>query len=106
MANCPKCDTPVFVKTSDHLECPGCKNKLVASYSPAAKALFMLIIFIEGIASIVTVVIAGSIDSPALQKWLVAGPILLGLTVVSVLLLLFVANKLVLFRLKETDPVK
>jgi len=100
MANCPKCDTPVFVKISDYLECPVCKNKLVASYGPAGKALFMLIIFIEGIASIATIVLVEAMDYSVLQKWLIIGPILLGLIGVSAIILFFIANKMVKFHLK------
>lgn len=100
MTQCPKCNTSVSMKISSQLECPNCKSHIVGMFNPQAKLLLLLIIFFEFIASVVIVVIASAINYPFFQKWLIAGFILLGLIIVTLFLMFFVAKKLVVFRLK------
>jgi hypothetical protein len=51
-------------------------------------------------ASVIIVVIASAINYPFFQKWVMTGFILLGLMIVTLSLMFFVAQKLVVFRLK------
>jgi len=100
MAKCPKCDADVPIKFSNRLKCPACNSDLVIGFSPLGKAITLLVILVESVASIVVSVIAGSINYPFLQKWTVAGAILFGLIVISLLLLFGILKKLGSFRLK------
>ena len=100
MAKCPKCNATVAVKISDLVECPTCNNRLVGTFSSLGKLLLLFIILFEYVASITIAVIAGSINYPFFPKWLIAGSLLLGMIIVTPFLLYFIANKLVLFRLK------
>lgn len=103
MAQCPKCNTNVSVKISDQIECPNCRSHLASSFSPQVKMLLMLIIFFEFIATLIIVVIASAINYPFFPKWLIACSILLGLGIVTLLVIFFVANKLVVLRLKSPE---
>jgi hypothetical protein len=100
MAKCPECNSNVSLKLSDSVVCPTCKKHLTATFSPLGNSLLLFVLFIEIIAGVAIAVIAGSINYPFIQKWLFAGIILLGLIVFSLILLVFMANKLASFRLK------
>lgn len=89
-----------YLKLSDHVVCPNCRRQLSVTFSPPGKSLLLLIGFAGSVAGIAVAVIAGSIDYPFVQKWLIAGFILLGPIIVSLALLIFVANRLASFRLK------
>jgi hypothetical protein len=100
MAKCPKCNSNVPLKLSNSVVCPNCRKRLIATFSPLGRSLLLLVVFVESIAGIAIAVIAGSINYPFIQKWLVTGLILLGLIIFTLMLLIFMANKLASFRLK------
>jgi hypothetical protein len=100
MGKCPKCNANVSIKLSNQVKCSVCNSNLVAELSPLGKAIILLIIVVESIASIVVAVIAGSINYPFLQKWVIAGTILLGLIAIALLLFFWTMNKMASLRLK------
>jgi hypothetical protein len=100
MAKCPECNSNVSLKLSDDVVCPTCRKHLTATFSPLGKSLLLLVLFIDIVVGMAVAVIAGSINYPFIQKWLIAGIILLGLIIFSLILLIFMANRLASFRLK------
>jgi hypothetical protein len=100
MPKCPNCNTNVSLKLSNQVKCSVCNSNLVAELRPLGKAITLLIIVVESVASIAVAVIAGSINYPFLQKWVVAGTILLGLIVIALLLFFWTMNKMASLRLK------
>jgi hypothetical protein len=100
MGNCPKCNANVSIKLSNQVKYLVCNSDLVAELSPLGKAIILLIIVVESVASIAIAVIAGSINYPFLQKWIIAGTILLGLIVIALLLLYWTMNKMASLHLK------
>ena len=100
MAKCPKCNADVPINLSSQVKCFACNSDLVVVFSPLGKATALFVILVECVASIAVSVIAGSISYPLFQKWAIAGIILLGLIIITLLLLFGIMNKMASFRLK------
>lgn len=100
MAKCPQCNTDVSIKISDQVTCPTCNSSLVATFTPWGKLIVLLAILAESAASLIIVVGVSLIDNPAIPKWIMLVAILLGLTIATVVLAIFITNRVASLRLK------
>ena len=100
MPACPKCNANVYIKFSSQVKCSACNSNLMAVFNPLGKAIAFFIILVESVAGIAIAVIAASTNYPFLQTWVIAGTLILGLIIITMLLLSWTMNKTASFHLK------
>jgi predicted Co/Zn/Cd cation transporter (cation efflux family) len=83
---------------SKPIVCPACQTQLLAIYPTTSKIIFAAIFFVEGLLSVCASVVVSFIDFP--MKWLIYSLVLIGITLLTLLVAFFVAQKQVLLRSK------